>query len=371
MIIGVDAGCLGIKDKRLKVGVYQFAKNFIEEIGKQDKKNQYLLYSFYPINPSVYKKYKNIKNIVVRPSRGWNKIWLPLKLIRTNPDIFLALNQSLPETYLLSPKYKIIGFIHDLAFEKYPEMYDGSLEKLRINSKNLVEKSDVIVTFSKSTKKDVVHYYKANREKIKVLHQGINSPSRCAACATPPGRWGNQRYFLFVGALKRIKNVPAIIKSFSYFLEKTNLDYRLKIVGGNKWMDPQIKETLNSLSLEARERIDLLGFVSENDLRKLYSRAFAFVSPSYYEGFGIPFLEAMASGVPVIASSKGSLSEIVDDSGILVNPKNHKEIGEAMVKLVKNKKLRNNFIKKGLKNVKKFSWKEFTKEIFRLINSSN
>src|SRR3989344_5356503 len=175
MIIGVDAGCLGIKDKRLSVGVYRLVKDLLEELGKIDKKNSYLLYSFYPVNKSVMESFgKAMKNIIVKPARGWLKLWFPLRLVKDKPDVFIALGQSFPAKIPFFPKMKNIGFIYDLAFEKFPKMYPNSLEKLKKNSKNLVKNSDIIIAISRSTKKDLIKLYNAPKSKIFVLYPGIS-----------------------------------------------------------------------------------------------------------------------------------------------------------------------------------------------------
>lgn len=370
MKIGVDGGCLGIKDERLKVGVYNFARNLLVQLGKIDKKNQYLLYSFYPIERELMVNFgQRMKNIVMRPSKGWSKVWLPLKLSIDKPQVFLGLNQFIPRILPFSPRPYIIGFIHDLAFEKYPEFYPDSLNQLRKNSRRLVGKSDKVITFSNLSKKDIINFYKIDQEKIKVIHQGINSPHRCAAGATLPGRWENGNYFLFVGALKRIKNIPGLIRGFLYFIDQTDGNYQLYIAGGDKWLDPEIKNTLDNIAQKSRKNIKFLGFVKDEKLANLYKNALCFVCPSFFEGFGIPFLEAMSLGCPVIGSNTGSVPEIVGDCGILVNPLDDKAIGMAMIEILRNKKLRKEYIKKGLKRASVFSQEKFARELIPLMGS--
>lgn len=378
MLVGVEAGCLGIKDQRLKVGVYQVAKNLLEQLGKIDKKNNYLLYSFYPIERELMMKFgARMENIVIQPSRGWSKVWLPLKLSIDKPQVFLGLNQFIPQILPSSPQPYIIGFVYDVAFDLYPEMYPDSKIKLKKQTEDMVKKSNSIVTISNSSKKDLERYYNVNPKKIKVLYPGrspifsnkskVNSPSRCAKEPTPPGRWKNRKYFLFVGALKRIKNVPGLIRGFSYFVNQTGGNYKLYIAGGEMWLDPEIKNTLDNLPKKIKKNIKFLGFVKDEKLINLYQNTIAFVSPSFYEGFGIPFLEAMSLGCPVIGSNTGSVPEIIGDAGILVNPDDYKAVGEAMVKICKNEKLRKEYIKKGLKRAKMFSWENFAEEMISLL----
>lgn len=365
MIIGVDAGCLGIKDERLAVGVYGLAKDLLLELGKIDKKNNYFLYSFYPIHKKIMDSFgKRMTNIVVKPARGWLKLWLPLQLIYDKPDIFLALGQSFPAMTPFSPRMKTIGFIYDLAFEKFPEMYPGSQNRLSRNSKNLVKHSDSIIAISESTKKDLITLYKVSVNKIKVLYPGISDnmfiKTKKYSFKTP--------YFLFVGSLKRSKNISGVLQAFSYCCEKTKSDCLLFVVGGDKWLDPAIENLFDMFNLSIKKRIRFLGHVKNDTLINLYKNAVAFVSPSYYEGFGFPFLEAMAMGCPVVGSKRGSIPEIVGNAGILVDPDNYVAIATAMEKFLKDKKAVNIYVKRGLERSKKFSSKKFAKGIYELLH---
>lgn len=381
MIIGVDAGCLGITDERLKVGVYQVTKHLLIELNKLDKKNTYLLYSFYTIEEDLLKSFGlNFRNIVVRPAKGWTKIWLPLRIIRDNVDVFVGTSQALPFQLFSSlsirswtsqndnRRRKSIVIFYDLAFEKYPEFYPDSYKKLRKQSLYAAKNADAIIVISEKTKDELVRLYNVSEKKIIVCYLGTREDSGQAGMTII----GNNKkpYFLFVGAMKRIKNVPGIIKGFEYFLQRTKNDYQLLLAGGDKWLDPEIEKALREVSDEVKKRIKLLGFVSDETLASLYQHAIAFVSPSWYEGFGLPVLESMAAGCPVIASTAGSIPEVVGESEILIAPDDYQEIGKAMIRLTDNKSLRRQLIKKGKEQVKKFSWEKFGSKVLALINSS-
>ncbi|MEX2007824.1 MAG: glycosyltransferase family 1 protein [Candidatus Levyibacteriota bacterium] len=362
MLIGVDAGCLGIKDTRLRVGVYTVAKNLLEKLGKLDRKNKYALYSFYPIEKSLMKSFgPNMKNIIVTPVRGWMKIWLPMKIRKETPKVFLALSQTVPSYMPFRKKPYTIGFVYDLAFEKFPNMYPGFASKLKNESRNTANVSDAILTISENSKKDLIKLYKTNVKKIHVSHPGVSKNFKHIG----KKHKSKKPYFLFVGSLKRTKNVPGIIKAFLYFIKSSKIDFDLYIVGGDKWFDSEIRQVLKDAG---SKNIQFLGFVNEKMLPSLYRGATAFVSPSFYEGFGLPLAEAMKSGIPVIGSNASSIPEIVGDGGILVNPKNYKEIGGAMMEVVKNSKKRKSMIKKGLKRVDNFSWDKFANDVMSLIN---
>lgn len=360
MHIGVDAGCLGIKDKRLKVGVYKLAENLLINLSKIDKKNIYLLYSFYPIEKSLMKILgKRMKNVVVTPSRGWMSVWVPLRIRKDKPDVFIALGQALPGLIPFTKKPYLISFIYDLAFEKFPDMYPGSANKLKRNSKYAAINSDCIITISNSTKKDLRSIYKISSRKIKVSY-----PAPSLKISAGVKKYKTKKpYFLFVGAMKRTKNIPGLIRGFNYFLGKSNLNYDLYIAGGDRWIDPDIERK--------HQNIKFLGHVPEGKLKSLYKGAVAFVSPSFYEGFGITFLEAMRLGCPVIGPNISSVPEVLGDAGILINPKNTEDLGEAMIEVSTNSKKRKQMIKNGLVRVGSFSGINFAKDVFASINKNN
>lgn len=365
MKIGVDAGCLGIKDEKLKVGVYTMAECLLKEISKLDKTNEYILYSFYPIDNKILQNFsQRIKNIVVKPSKGWMKIWLPLRLTKDKPNVFLALGQSFPKKISFLHSTKVIGFIYDLAFENFPQMYNKSLEKLQLQTKKLVKDADIIIAISETTKKDIIEKYKVNSQKIKICHLGVLEELK------PQGEKYVSKfpYFLFVGALKPLKNVPTLIKAFSIYAKNDKDNHQLFLVGGDNWLDEKIGKTLKEIPENVKEKIHFLGYVDNETLLKLYRGARAFISPSFYEGFGLPFLEAMASGCPVIGSTSGSIPEVVKDAGLLVDSKDEKELCNEMIKIVENKKLREKLIKNGIKRSKEFSWGKFAKEVLSIIN---
>lgn len=357
-IIGVDAGCLGINDDRLKVGVYRVAYNLLAELGKIDKKNTYRLYSFYPIKQKVMASFGGrMKNIVLRPQKGWFTLRLPLELKIRPVDIFLGFSQALP----YSSSHNIL-FVYDLAFEPYPELYPDSYQKLTKNTKKALKLADKIIAVSQSTKKDLMRFYGVPGSKIGVCHPGIGpnfSPDGKKFKLDAP-------YFLFVGSLKKKKNIPRILKGFSNLLLKTKKEFKLVLVGGDLWFDSEIAKAIKELGL--KKQVLMTGFVKDEDLPQFYRGAVVFVSPSLYEGFGITHLEAMACGTPVIAGNISSMPEIVGDAGILVNPKSEKEIGEAMLRITADKRRRQDLVKRGLKRAKRFSWKKFARKIWETID---
>lgn len=361
-VIGVDAGCLGVKDERLKVGVYQVAKNLLIELALQDNKNQYLLYSFYPIDRKLMSSLgSRFKNIIVKPSRGWMKVWLPLRLFKDRPDVFVGLSQSLPAR-LPGISYKSLLVLYDLAYEKFPEFYTDYF-RLRKNTTFAVSQANKIVTISQYTKKEVLKEYPKAKDKIEVACLGIRSSLNTV-------KYTNKNpYFLFVGALKPAKNLPTVLKAFSLFSRTNKKPYDLFIVGGDKWFDVRIRGELDNLSKDLQKRVHFLGVVPDKKLWELYNGAKALLMPSLYEGFGLPAVEAMTSGCPVIASNAGALPEIIGDAGLLSSPKDEKKFAEYMRQVTIDAKLRSDLKQKGLKKAKEYTWTSFAIQLLGIITS--
>ncbi len=371
MKIGVDAAVLGVTDERLKVGVYRFALNLLENLAGIDKKNKYLLYSFDPIPKDILDKFDaNWTNLMLRPKKGWLSLRLSLEFLQNKQDIFLGLGQALP---LLHPKTSIT-FVYDLAFELYPQFYADSYKKLSLQTKFAVKNADKIIAISKATRDDLVKLYQADPDKITVIYPGVGSstiggvsdnvvPQSEESRSLPRHhRRRNFKYFLFVGSYKPGKNIANIVKAFELFLKETKKPYHLVLAGSNYW--GHVVDAGNG----GGRSVKIMGYVPEKDLPGLYKGACAFVSPSCYEGFGMPILEALAAGVPVITSDRGSIPEVTNDAAILIDPDDIGEIKDAMIKVAADEKLRIRMKKKGLAQAQKFSWEKSARELLDLIN---
>lgn len=355
MEIGVDAACLAINDDRLKVGVYQVVFNLLRELGRLDSRNQYLLYSFSPISASVMTQLgSKMTNVVVRPARGWNYLALPLALARRRPRFFLGPSQSLP---LFCPCPTMV-IVHDLAFERFPQFYPRSFRQLQRVTRLATRKAEKIITVSQSTKKDLIRFYRVPAKKIVVIPEGYDSQVFKPVSSQNPAA-----YLLFVGALKPIKNIPGLLRGFKYFADHSPRRFKLVLAGGDLWLDPEIRPTLQKLKLT--EQVKVLGHVPTAELVALYRQATAFVSPSFYEGFGLTFLEAMACGCPVIGSAAGSIPEVVGKAGLLIDPDNAAQLGQAMLKIAGEAALRRHLAAAGLVRVRHFSWANFAQEVSR------
>lgn len=210
---------------------------------------------------------------------------------------------------------------------------------------------------------DIIRYFKIPENKIKVIYLGVDEDYK--PLSETEIRKVRQKYhlnypfILYVGSLISHKNIPTLIKAF-YKLKKYGLPHKLVITGKRGWKYKNIFEIISKLNLQ--KDVVFTGYVQREDLPALYNAADLFVYPSLYEGFGLPPLEAMACGTPVITSNTSSLPEVVGNAGIMVDPYDIDGLAKAMYEVLTNEGLRAELRKRGLERAKMFSWKKTAEE---------
>jgi len=341
---------LSPRDQREKGGVATVTLNLLTELARLDKHNRYLLYSYSSLDKTLLSKFAGRAINRVLPRIGFNKLWLKLFLKWDRPQVYLALAQAAPETQV-----PILGFVYDLAFYQYHDY--PNLHKLVANTEKLVKNAQHLITISEVSKVDLERKFHLKTKQVSLFYPGV------AADFSPQGTKfiDAHPYFLYVGALKRTKNIPQIITGFYQFVTKHGRNYYLILVGSDKDLDPEIQIKLDKYQL--RDLVKIKGYVPSKDLPKYYRGAIALVSPSLVEGFGLPVAEAMACGTPVIVSHHPALVEVVDKAGLKVDEKNAAEIGLALSRLATNDTFRQKLVKLGLRQARKYSWHRFAKGV--------
>lgn len=363
MRIGIDGGALSIDDDRLKVGVYRVAHNFLKELPGLDVKNDYRVYSFGGGERGTHEL--SAPNIHFRRllQPGYQKLWQTLEIIRNPIDVYLGISQSIPPLPGILCDVRTIGFIYDLGFLDYPEYYPGSAHRLNRQTAALVARSDHILTISQTSKAAIERTYKVADNRVSVAYLGVDPHFTDKG----PVYKRNHPYFLIVGALKPGKNVPFMLRAFADFLKEVKTIYDVVLVGSDYWLDPMIPETISSLGLS--QRVHKVGYIPDDELASYYRGAEALLTVSLVEGFGLPAAEAMACGVPVIASNTGSYVEVVGSAGILVDPKDRGELIRAMLQYTCDAALRKNMRSAGKKQAARFSWRSFTRSVLTTANA--
>ncbi len=305
------------------------------------------------------------------PYGVYRRVWrlLPFgykHLFRTESDITHFYN------FIVPPKVqgKVINTIYDLTFKFYPETMDSrNLRRIEKDLKYSIERPDKIITISEATKKDMIEHLKIDSSRLEVVYCGVDfkyfNEVRSNYQSIREKYQLPKQYILYMGTLEPRKNIETLIEAFKIFkVEGDDSSEKIKLVlaGKKGWLYEGIFKKIRELDLED-EVVDL-GYIDEIDKPALYQMAKCFVFPSIYEGFGIPVIEAMAAGTPVITTNVSSLPEVAGEAGILVSPKNSIALAEGMYQLTTNEAKRQELIQKGYTQAQKFSWEASAKKLY-------
>jgi glycosyltransferase involved in cell wall biosynthesis len=265
--------------------------------------------------------------------------------------------------------HPVVITVHDIAYIRFPDLLNKSRQIYKKYILSLsVKKADIIIAVSHSTKRDIIEFFKVDEKKIKVIHHGVES--RFHPISNVEGyRTRNNlpsKMILNIGTLEPRKNVVTLIKAFKKLQERGFKDYVLTIAGEKGWLYKKIFKEIKSSGME--QSIRLLGVVRDEELPLLYNCADLFVYPSLYEGFGLPPLEAMACGVPIITSNTSSLPEVVGNAGIMVDPNDIESLSDEMYRVLKDKELKHQMSRDGLKRSKMFTWEKMANEVLETYN---
>ena len=259
-------------------------------------------------------------------------------------------------------KGKTVTTVFDLTFEIYPQTmkWTGRLW-WRLLGKKGIQKSNKIIALSESTKRDLCQYYHIPEEKIRVIYPCTRALFNPFADKTRASKYRlPDKYILYVGTLERRKNIASLIRAFALAKRAGTLDHALVLAGKRGWLYQDIFQTIEATGL--KNQIILLDYVPDEDLPALYAGADLFVYLSRFEGFGLPVLEAMACGTPVLVSSASSLPEVVGNAGILVPPDDVERAASEMRRLLSDRELRNELADRGLQRAKYFSQERFIRQ---------
>jgi len=307
----------------------------------------------------------------------WTQVRLASEMLLHQPDVLFIPVHVLP---LIHPQNSVVT-IHGLEYEYYPKMYPWRhLRYLRWSTKYALKNARKIIAVSENTKKDLVELYGGEPEKIAVIHhgfsvskQGLSLKDNLVSRTVPRKQSLKPPYILFIGRLEVKKNIQGIIKAFNLLKEKYQVPHKLVLVGSREQgqslgYSPCFKDCIRgTVPVLGLDQVIFTGYVSEQEKWSLLKNADIFVLPSFYEGFGMPILEAQAAGCPVVTSNVSSMPEVAGQGAILVEPKNIEQIAQAMYKVIKDSQFKNDLIAKGYENVKRFSWKKCAQETLKIL----
>ena len=319
----------------------------------------------------------NVKPIVLFPQarHPFLFIWffefsVTKALKKIKPDLFFS-----PDGYLsLRSDVPQVTHFHDLNFEHFPkDMPKIHLWHYKKYFPKFARKAKRIVTVSEFSKQDIVDCYGVDPQKIDVAYNGVNEifkPLPETEIMEIRGKYsGGFPYFMFVGSLHPRKNLARLFSAFDRFKSYNRNDVKLVIVGEKRWWTEPIQRAYDAMS--CKDDVVFVGRLSAEDLHRVTAAALASVYVSYFEGFGIPILEAFKCDTPVITSNVTSMPEVAKDAALLVDPFNEDSIAKAMIKVLDDK-VRERLIEKGRERAKDFSWDKAAEDIWNsLIKAIN
>ncbi len=424
MKIGIDASRANRKHKS---GVEWYSYYIIRELAKIDSENEYILYTDVPLigglldltancdegtcdnddgdvqfDEKGFQILKSPHNNFKAKVLDWhfNFLWtqgrLSLEMITHRPDILFVPSHTLP---FIHPKKSIVT-IHDIGFVNNAGFYSrekmgpekglskkiidiivrvftlgrfgaNTTDYLFWSTKFALKNAKTVLTVSNFTKKEIIDIYGDKINNVEVVHNGYNTNiykklDDKEKLKKVLDKYGiSKPYIFYVGRIEKKKNIPELVEAFAMMKEKEmNIKHKLVLVGNASFGFDEVMQVAEDYRLEN----DLIvpGWVEEEDMPCIFNGADAFVFPSKYEGFGIPLLQAMACGVPVAASWAASIPEITKKSALLFNPNSVEDIRDALIRIIKDEKLREELKVLGYERVKKFSWEKTAIKILKI-----
>jgi len=360
---------------RQGAGVGQYVRSLVEAMLTQDTHNQYtFITSGHPTEEHPFPSANNAHGRSIGiPDRYLNILWyrwrIPLYAnYFTGPaDIYHGLDFGLPP---ISGKTHKIVTVYDLTFVEHPEAAVPSLVAyLNKVVPASVAAADVVAAISHATKQALIEHYKTPPEKIAVIPCGV--APHYQRVTDPALLEGTRQKFalkhpfvLSVGTLEPRKNHKGLIQAFYETQQHKDGPAMLAIAGGKGWLYEETQQLVSELKLE--DKVHFLGRVTEQELLTLYSLADVFAFPSFFEGFGIPPLEAMACGAPVITSSTSSLPEVAGDAALLIDPYDPHTIAEAINRILHDQPLREQLQQRGYQQVQRYTWSKAAEKMLSI-----
>lgn len=293
-----------------------------------------------------------------RPVRlGYELLFLPGELKTQNLDVFHGASNFLPPRRVCP----YVVTIHDLSYHVHPERCPPVRRQYwYAMTKRTVKAADLIITISENSRADIVKYFPHAEPKIRVIAEAAHNRFRKLEVSRPDSELGRleqtlggRPFVLYLGTLEPGKNVARTVRAFDAVAGRFP-DHLLVLAGDKGWLYESVFEAIDGA--EHRDRIHYVGHVSDTEAVHLFNFADLFVFPSLYEGFGLPPLEAMACGCPVITSNSSSIPEVVGDAAIQVNPESDQELAAAIARVLDNEELRREMAQAGLERATMFSW---------------
>jgi glycosyltransferase involved in cell wall biosynthesis len=358
IIIGIDAS-RATKEKISGIEYYsqEIIKNIIDL--DHDRNNRFVLYAPKSLKKLIPGLPPHVSLRIIPFWRLWTQLRLAWETIVHQPSVLFVPAHTIP----FFCRGKVVVTVHDLGFKHYPNLYpflNRLYHNLAMNFS--VRRANHIITISKATEKDILKFYpRIDAEKITVIYHGYDRKKFRPAVKEEHQSFKEKYgpYILFLGRLEYKKNIKRIVETYVQIrCQNKSVAHKLVLAGSPKYGFEEIKTLIESLPRHIQEDIIVTGYVKDSEVPRIIREADIFLFPSLFEGFGMPVIEAFASGVPVVTSKTTSLPEIAGGAALLVDPYKTNDIVAACLKLITNRKYHQTLKTRGLTRAKDFSWRK-------------
>jgi glycosyltransferase involved in cell wall biosynthesis len=377
LIIGIDTR-FALKKRR---GIGNYTLNLVQFLAKIDQENQYFLYTDQPDSENILPKTANFEVRILVPTNYllWEQLVLPRQASKDGVNLLHCTANTSP--VFLNKSTKLIVTIHDVMYLKDSALLPnsnvtyqklGKIYRSAIVSKT-IRNATKVITVSNFSKSDILHHFPSlQTSSIITTYEAPDAAFNILDSQYTSKIIKNSfnlagKYLLTLGGTDPRKNTKLVIRAFSKLKQTKNISEKLVIVGIPNWKQSEFYDLVCLLQCE--NDVIFTDYVTQDELVCLYNCATLFIYPSLYEGFGIPPLESMVCGTPVITSNTTSIPEIVGDAALQIDPNSQEELEAAVYKLLVDHSLRDNLIQRGLARAKQFSWRRMAEETLDIYKS--
>ncbi len=367
MLIGIDASRTVLARR---TGTERYALEIVRALIAADPEQEYVLYFNQPPAPGLVPHSDRVRWRVMPSRRLWTLGRLSVEMAARPPDVLFVPAHALPP---IVPRASV-ATVHDLGYLHFPDEHPPATRWLRqVSNRWSAHRATRVVAISGATRDDLIRYERVRPSKITVVHHGrapwFKPVTDRIELAEVRSRYAlDEPYLLFIGTLQPRKNLERLLDAFdSAEADRPNLT--LALVGAGGWQPDRLSRALDRI--RARDRVRLLGFVPDDDLPALLSGSLGLAFPSLYEGFGLPALEAMACGAPVLTSSTSSMPEVVGEAGLLVDPLDTDAIADGLRRLADDSELRSELGRRGMARAADFTWERSARETLAVLRAAH
>jgi glycosyltransferase involved in cell wall biosynthesis len=367
MLIGIDASRAVVARR---TGTERYALEIVRALIDGGPGHRFVLYFNQPPPSGLLPRTERVSWRVMPAPRLWTHARLSFELLRRPPDVLFVPAHGLP---IYSPGASVVT-IHDLGYLQFPSEHPvASRWHRHLSNAWSAARARRIIAVSEATRQDLIRHYRVPAQRIAVVRHGLGPtfcrPAEPARLAAVRARHGlDQPYFLFVGTLQPRKNYERLVAAFDRAARELTDPPLLALAGNRGWQPARLARAL--AGARRRDLIRLLDYVDDDDLPELMGGALARALPSLYEGFGLPALEAMARGTPVLASNTSSLPEVVGEAGLLVDPLDVDAIATGLVRLATDPELRAELGARGRRRAAESSWERAAAETLAVLEEA-